>query len=464
MPPFSPTVRIPKRADAEHSDPGVKQSRGIASGGSDRSKESIPVGYNPGENPMLQYQPQIMSTSTGVFPFNPNDKQLNQTGPHLSNAQSFSSIPNDGQPQPQLANARSFESNSSWAKSSWAAGRPSNLHNSWVSSNPRQSAVVPPLFANDRTNSVPAPPTGFAGYEPNIPMSPELTYVEAKLHFHIDTCYEALRRLIISKNDKVIDEVIKRTEKVEERVDKSFRGTSRHFHEVQEEVKQTVSRATKDNGPKSQETVVKLGNMEDRMNSVGSEIQHVGNNVAQLKDRVANLQDRVANLGDQMTGLTMQVNGALSVPRITSTGSSGSAYMSTRGESVQSLGNIGRARGTSFQRREGTTTLSTPRRSTSNQQQGLRRLNTNSIDTSEGRRSQYADIRRDQFQEFGRTFGPEPDITMHPAYALTQQGFPSADSTSSAQVSPSRDDESSVVFPKPSYKNGGWYEHAHPEQ
>ena len=464
MPPFSPTVRIPKRADAEHSDPGVKQSRGIASGSSDHSKESIPVGYNPGENPMLRYQPQIIGTSTGAFMFNPSNNHFNQTGSHLLNAQSFASNPNDGQPQPQLANARSFESNSSWAKNSWAAGRPSNLHNSWVPSNPRQSAVVPPLFANDRTNSVPAPPTGFAGYEPNIPVSPELTYVEAKLHFHIDTCYEALRRLIISKNDRVIDEVIKRTEKVEERVDKSFRGTSRHFHEVQEEVKQTMGRATKDNGPNSQETLVRLGNMEDRMNSVGNEIQHVGNNVTQLKDRVANLQDRVANLGDQMTGLTMQVNGALSVPRITSTGSSGSAYVPTRGESVQSLGNIGRARGTSFQRREGSATPSTPRRSTSNQQQGLRRLNTNPIDASEGRRSQYADIRRDQFQEFGRTFGPEPDITMHPAYAMNQQGFPSADSTSSAQVSPSRDDESSVMFPRPSYTNGGWYEHAHPEE
>ena len=456
---------MPKRTEYERFGPGVKQTRGNASGGSDHSKESIQVGYNPSENPTLQLQSDSVKNGTGSFMYNPKNSQ---SDPQLKHARSFASNTNDGQAQQELGNAPSIELNNSWAKNSWSSGRSSNLHNSWVTTSAHPSAMISPLsmnehITNERSNSVPAPPAGFRDYQPTTLISHELGFVEQKLHFHVNTIYEGLRRLIIDGNDRVIDEVIKRTDKIEERVDKSFRGTSRHFHEVQEEVKVTLDRAIKETqlfNPMSQETLVKINNMENNMTGLGNGVQHIGTNMGQIKDRISNLQDRVANLGDQMLGLTMQVNGALSAPRITSTGSSGSAHPPNRRESIQSH-NVGRNRGSS-QRREGTTTPVTPRRSTGNQQQGLRRFNS-SMDANEGQRGQYADTRREPYADnLGRVPLPEPDLALHPAYATNQQEFTPTSPAKSALMPPDEDGDD-TLFPKPSFVNGSWFTHAHSE-
>ena len=420
--------------------------------------------YNFNDSQIRQNEPQLKHAQS--LAFNDNDNPARQNEPQLKHARSFASNTNEGQP---LMSARSFESNNSWGKNSWAGGRSNNLHNSWGPANAHQSAMVPPLFVSERTasenkNSVPPPPTG-TNYQPTTPLSDELGFVEKKLHFHVDTIYQALRRLIIDGNDKVIDEVIKRTEKIEERVDKSFRGTSRHFHEVQEEVKQTLNRHMREIHPfipTSQQTLARMNNMEDKMEDkmegLGNGVQNIGNNMSLLKDRISNLQDRVANLGDQMRGLTMQVNGALSTPRIASAGSSGSAYYSNRRESNQSQQGGpqqgGRARGGS-QRREGPPVPTTPRRSTGSQQRGLRRFNNTSIDTSDSRRGQYED--------FGRTHVPEPDITMHPAYATNQQELGSTSPAKSTGI-PQDEENDDALFPKPQFSNGSWFTHAHSQE
>ena len=99
--------------------------------------------------------------------------------------------------------------------------RPSTYH---------ESAEVLPLFANDTkantipmgSNAVPAPSPSFDAAHSST--DAKLQQMEARLHHHIDTCFDRLVRLTTAKADKTADAVISKSEALEEQVLKALSG------------------------------------------------------------------------------------------------------------------------------------------------------------------------------------------------------------------------------------------------
>ena len=110
----------------------------------------------------------------------------------------------------------------------------SNLANSWASSpsrtvaetpgkDPPLSAIVPPLFAQRSWGTaVPTPP--HPTYQPHMGLpSAELSRLELNMHHHIDTAFASLTRLMINKQDQTVDQIVRRVEAVEAKVEKSVK-------------------------------------------------------------------------------------------------------------------------------------------------------------------------------------------------------------------------------------------------
>ena len=138
---------------------------------------------------------------------------------------------------PQHMNAASYGSNNSFAPSSVYT----SSANSGPSATPRPLALpvshfvetpatVGPASIETRVNngfgqSVPAPPASFPGFQPAA--GPDLTHFGMTLHHHIETSFDRLGKLVVSKHDSLGDEIVKRSEHIEERVHKTSRGISR---------------------------------------------------------------------------------------------------------------------------------------------------------------------------------------------------------------------------------------------
>ncbi|MCJ1478125.1 hypothetical protein MMC13_006801 [Lambiella insularis] len=108
-----------------------------------------------------------------------------------------------------------------------------------------ESAEVLPLFAEQNSgpatltrdetlptaepgdNSVPAPPSTYPGYKQSG--LSEFANLARTLHHHIDVSSDRMFRMMTAKMDKIHDEVIRRTESLEERIAKMDKGVSRQY-------------------------------------------------------------------------------------------------------------------------------------------------------------------------------------------------------------------------------------------
>ena len=105
---------------------------------------------------------------------------------------------------------------------SWASS-PNNVRTTNLNTNLPMSATVPPLFARQKLgNSAPTPP--HSTYQPHLgPPSAELSRLELNVHHHVDTVFGSLARLITNKQDQAVDQMIRRIESLETRVDKALK-------------------------------------------------------------------------------------------------------------------------------------------------------------------------------------------------------------------------------------------------
>ncbi|MCJ1383036.1 hypothetical protein MMC17_006149 [Xylographa soralifera] len=105
----------------------------------------------------------------------------------------------------------------------------------------RDSAEVLPLFADDaetnpvttaqdsaipETNAVPPPPSSFQNYQASAPVGFAQAMME--LHHHIETSNDRLHRLVEDQNNRTHDELIRRCESLEEKIQKNGKGASKH--------------------------------------------------------------------------------------------------------------------------------------------------------------------------------------------------------------------------------------------
>ena len=108
-------------------------------------------------------------------------------------------------------------------------------------SSKRDSAEVLPLFAEDadltpvaiahdsiipETNAVPPPPSSFPDYQASAPVG--LAQAMMAIHHHIETSNDRLHRLVEDQNNRTHDELIRRCESLEEKVQKNWKGASKH--------------------------------------------------------------------------------------------------------------------------------------------------------------------------------------------------------------------------------------------
>ena len=108
-------------------------------------------------------------------------------------------------------------------------------------SSSHNSAEVLPLFADDagmnpvaiahestipETNTVPPPPSSFPNYQASAPIG--FAQAMMAIHHHIETSNDRLHRLVQDQNNRTHDELIRRCESLEEKIQKNGKGASKH--------------------------------------------------------------------------------------------------------------------------------------------------------------------------------------------------------------------------------------------
>lgn len=324
--------------------------------------------------------------------------------------------------------------------------------NSWAhqqQENPPPSATVPPLFSH---NHVPPPPANYRDYEPpSGPLPAELVRLELTLHHHIDSCLGSLSRLVTDKHDQTLDQLLRRFEEQERKVDKALKSAKVDIKEVKQHVEtlksdsRQLQRSYEGLKLSLKDTDAKMCTVDERLSLILSKLQDIDRSFADVKDRV--------------TGV-----------RLTSEGSVGRA----RRQSVASE-NPQQYEGPSPTRSQSEHQSPALRSQRQHYQSGTSRSSDGGLQgstTSRGRRFNPAsgggvsqngdgrDLRRAYYAEIGASIGDAPDLRQHPAYASQQQQSYGFD----ANGAPLSMNSDSVLFQMPSftaYGPHGWYQQAY---
>ena len=106
--------------------------------------------------------------------------------------------------------------------------------NSFISSSLHPSLIIAPLFAGqENINAVPAPPaSSYPDYQPMRPTPADLAQLELNLHHHIDSVFSSMAKLFSDKTDRILDQLIRRLENLEKKVDKDIKIAESQVTEV----------------------------------------------------------------------------------------------------------------------------------------------------------------------------------------------------------------------------------------
>ncbi|MCJ1399107.1 hypothetical protein MMC11_002309 [Xylographa trunciseda] len=88
----------------------------------------------------------------------------------------------------------------------------------------------PVAIAHDNTrpngNAAPAPPESYPGYQASVAV--DFKHAMMALHHHIETSNDRLQRLVEDKCNRIHDELVRRCESLEEKIQKNGKGASKH--------------------------------------------------------------------------------------------------------------------------------------------------------------------------------------------------------------------------------------------
>lgn len=106
--------------------------------------------------------------------------------------------------------------------------------NSFTSTSLHPSLIVAPLFADqDGINAVPAPPaSSHPDYQPMRTTPADLAQLELNLHYHIDSGFNSLTKLFHDKTDRIFDQLNRRLEALEIKVEKDIKNIESQVTDV----------------------------------------------------------------------------------------------------------------------------------------------------------------------------------------------------------------------------------------
>lgn len=337
----------------------------------------------------------------------------------------------------------------------WVSDLPNSRNNSFAApSSSRLSAAMPqPLFTGNH-NFVP-PPSQHPDFQPSTgPPPPALAQFEVNMHHHMDSVFARLNRTVNDKHDRGMDEISKRFDAMEERLD---RGLKHHVAE-------------------------KLVNVRKDIKTLTQSVDGVAKTTIEAKDLVEGLEDRLKELEKSVEehGCKCEHDGPSGhasehnfVGYERGAGAFGGGSENRGAENMQHPYGQQQHQVRQQQQQHGNHTTrsqaSTGGRqsvNSSGRQSGTssgRRSNTVSGPAHDGGRpSGERSGRRAYFAEMGRAIGPEPDVRAHPAFA--GQGIPSQDQVwpqAYGQSAPAPGPGSEIIFHVPSFSGGGWYDEVH---
>ena len=305
---------------------------------------------------------------------------------------------------------------------SWAHGSQAPLGNSFAATNPPPPVSMRPQLANQNMiNAAPTPPRSHPDFQPSGPMPAALAQLELSLHHHIESCFGSLSRLVTDKHDRVMDQMIRRLENLEEMVGKGQKCGKGDIKDVKKDI----------------------SSLKGEMNDVvkGSDV---------MKDLIKALDGKMDKLGKgfEEDGCKYQhvaVDTDESEPERPKTQQGASGHRGT---------GAANALGTTEQRQpyqSGISHSSSARHQSGHSSKG-RRSNTMS---GGGQSSAPGSSKREYFAELGAARGPVPDINEHPAFTGVHQGYQQAFDPNGMLVGMGGSD--AAAFQPPSFSDG-WYQ------
>ena len=305
---------------------------------------------------------------------------------------------------------------------SWAPNSQGVLGNSFAATEPQTPADKRPQYPNQNAiNAAPTPPRSHPEFQPSKPMPASLSQLELALHHHIESCFGSLSRLVTDKHDRIMDQIIRRLENLEEIIGKGQKSGKGDIRDMKKDIgilKVDVKDVLK--GSNEVKNLIKaldhkIGTLEKTVKEDGSKCQHVTADVNRNEPEKPAVQQR------------------LPVHRRTE-----SAHAPGNPEQLQRY-------------QSGTSHSSSPRHQSGNSSKG-RRSNTLS---GEGRSSAGGSSRREYFAELGAARSPVPDLREHPAYSSGQQGYGQASDSNDMPGGMGGSD--AALFQAPSFSEG-WYQ------
>ena len=309
--------------------------------------------------------------------------------------------------------------------------QPLGSANSWAqeissaSENDAESAHLPRHWPH-RLNPVPSPPHSQRDYDRPGSVAAGLSQLDMTIHHHIDTAFASLSRLIIDKNDRVMDQMLRRIDNFEDAITKSNKNVKKEVKSLSGEVLRTR---------------MAINNF-----SSGNE---------NIKELMQNLQDKIGSFekqSDEIRNLCQLMIMQQAAPDLESERQTRSS-VHRRTESAHGASGMSRDR----QQQRNSERRATSRMRTSKGSSRSHRSNTVSSspidrnsDSQGARREQHTDIRS------GRE--PAPDLRKHPAYA----GIPQSGTQMYDQYGvPIGIAYAGVPYDTQNLGDGGWYQQAY---
>ncbi|KAL9614632.1 MAG: hypothetical protein Q9167_000920 [Letrouitia subvulpina] len=361
-----------------------------------------PVAYSPGNLAgVWENDPHV---GYSLPPFSP----LHQT--YVSNPPSHSEIHSHSHKVVPIV-LRRFN-----GESSHGSGHVPSLHsaNSWAQSSHETSSqsgsshsTAGPSGSSGHGNAVPPPPHHFPGFQPHGQVPPSLVRMEMNLHHHVDSCFNTLFRMTTENTDKIMDQVVRRLEDMQDTFQKALKTMKGDIREVKRDVGHAmadiakIGQGVEGNNKLIQAREEKLSKLEMKLEDVGLRCQQLALN-AELARNETRYQ----------------------TPRQMSPQKSPQRSPERRSE-VDHSASV--CNGPRQQTRSGATRLSEGARQSANSNQSHQSdaAGRNTATRISDERS----ARREYFAELGAARGPMPDLREHPAFAASQQDLPSFSET-----------------------------------
>lgn len=282
--------------------------------------------------------------------------------------------------------------------------------------------------------------------------------LELNIHHHIDTCFGSLSRLITDKIDQCSDQLLRRIEDGEHRLERSLKSAKADIKNI-ENGTHTVQDSVGELQERSDRTISSIQDLHINVDNISSRLEKFDDDVGKLQSGLAasatasgdhdkgfsSVEQKIRELGEKVDRLVESI---------------GSDYPAN-GPWPRRSQSTSQPSSASYGQRQhfpsGTGQASAGQRNSNASSRG-RRSNTSAggvaSTASDGRNT-----RREFFAEIGSSMGAAPDLRQHPAFLATQQNHVYDPNGHPLNVA-----SDGSMYQLPSFAGGGpngWYQQAY---